>query len=203
MRLYRVAGAPPGSRPIVLRGLPCHLDRLARLLDTVAQTAIGQETLRAIASTPHTLTIEHSESALFTSGKSFTIATRNTLNGVGTNVTIQLDLRVPDTGSHRVSARGSGYVDFPTDVIMAHELSHARRDMQGGALHVFDREQDAIIDENVYRQQIAALRGEPVALRDERGHDDDHQVWFPSDGAPLCPCSAHRQAARGDTTPPG
>ena len=132
------------------------------MLDTAAQTAHGRDTLFAIAGRPHTLTIEHSEAALFTSGKSLSAASRNSMNGVGVDVTIQIDLRIPDSGSHLVTAQGPGVIPFPPDVILAHELAHARRDMQGGALHVFDREQDAIIDENVYRTQIAELRGEPI-----------------------------------------
>jgi hypothetical protein len=153
------------------------VDRLASLLDRIAETESGRQELRAIHANGNTLTLQHSPEVLLSAGRQ---------GCAGRSSTITLDLRVPDDGAVQVEGQGpDGWIPFPLDTILAHELRHARRCLEGGNA---SSETDAIIFENVYRTERAARRGEPFQERTNttRAHDNSRQVWFPRDDTPEC-----------------
>ena len=161
---------------IVLEGSPGQIRRLSGWLDDIARTGIGASTLAAISNSGNILTIRHSEWALVASGRTHAPISAGLTDGRGENVLILFDARIPDSGSHVVFDRSRRPIAFSAVQNLFHELSHARH-LTNGSWRYFDSEGQAIEEENQFRRELAARRGEStVELRfGKRGE----QRWWP------------------------
>lgn len=152
--------------------------RVSSWLEDVQKTAIGRETWLAIQKSGHRLLVMHHKSAILTAGKTLATLTSNLNNGIGTDVVVQMNFDMPDSGTHLVTTSSGDLIPFSARVNFFHELSHARHKMNGTWL-MSDSEGQAVRDENIYRQESAALEGfQSVPLRDLFYTENDMQVWF-------------------------
>lgn len=163
---------------IVLEGSPQQIARLSRWLDEIIQVPHGRETLEAIQSSGNQVVIRHSDWALHASGRTLAPATDKLINGLGEDVEILFDVRIPEQGSHKVFDAQQRSIEFTAVQNLFHELAHARH-LATGTWRYHDSEGQAIEEENRFRKQISALQGEnkAVALRAGIG---GLQIWWPA-----------------------
>lgn len=179
------------DRQMELTDLPCrsffefhfcgynrHLRALERWLSPVLETEIGPEVFDEMAQSRHKFLFIHSERATVTAGLTVSALTTKLSNGEGTDAVILMNFEMPDSGSHIVSAVGTqDLIEFTADQNLFHELSHAKHTLNGTMATM--QEIQAIIEENIYREQIAKLKGrEDYHLRNYRTSERDQQVWF-------------------------
>ena len=89
-----------------------------------------------------------------------------------------MNFEMPDSGSHRVGTYGtSELIEFTADQNLVHEFVHAKHAVYGTMATMY--EVQAILEENIYREQKARLQGlEDVPLRNYRAYEDGQQIWF-------------------------
>ncbi len=156
--------------PIQVIGTAGQAPRVQSWLNLIGRTPIGRQYLQAVTAGPRRLQIVHSFYARSSAGKTLLPMTTATSDGRGVNdIQIEMDLTIPFEGSCRVLGADGGKVAFPAPVNLFHELSHAYHGMKGDTKAMF--EVQAIIDENVFRAQYAALTKRPMPARDIYGHD--------------------------------
>ena len=155
-----------------------HLWALERWLTPIVKTKIGKEMLEEIAKSRHKFLFMHSQRAVTTAGSTVSVLTTKLSNGVGTDAVISMNFDMPDSGSHLVTIVGSReLMNFKADENLFHELSHARHTLNGTMATM--REVQAILDTNVYREEIAQINGQTdVKLRNYRNSERDQQIWF-------------------------
>lgn len=149
---------------IVLVGTEKQKKELTRWLNDIAVVPKGYSTLKAIAKTPHTLTIKHSAAARLSAGRTIAPMTENLINGVGENVLIIFDAAMSDRGTHRVFNSANQLIEFNAIQNLYHELAHAMHKMQG-TWRYFASEAQAIEEENEFRIDLAVINGEKPRLR--------------------------------------
>ncbi|MBX2878728.1 MAG: type III secretion system effector protein [Granulosicoccus sp.] len=159
-----------------LDGAPAQIAKISRWLDKIYQLPIGRQTIDAIMESQNRLIVRHSTYALVASGRTSAPVTRHLSDGVGEDVVILFDARIPDEGSHHVYDSHRQPIAFNALHNLFHELSHANHMLNGSWLY-FDSEGQAIREENVFRRQLAEMLGlDKIELRvGQRGR----QVWFP------------------------
>ncbi|MCW8879447.1 MAG: type III secretion system effector protein [Kangiellaceae bacterium] len=140
--------------------------KLFHWLDLIKLTEIGTETINAIETSGHQLTILHSSSALLSAGVTGAPLSSNLTNGVGEDVYIKFYLDMDDHGTNCVLAMdGKQYIEYTAIQNLFHELSHARHKMKGTWLY-FDSEGQAIREENIFRMAWAEYKAKgKVATR--------------------------------------
>ncbi|MCB0412751.1 MAG: hypothetical protein KDD50_00355 [Bdellovibrionales bacterium] len=171
-----ILGGLSTGKSIVLEGTLKQRERLRRWIQQINLVPIGEETLSAIDSSNHQVLVRHSVDRLIVAGATLAPLSFNLTNGVGVDVEILFDCRIPDSGSHIVEGTDGRWIEFTAVENLFHELSHARHKATGN-WRSFDSEGQAIEDENIFRQQMASMKGiAPVALR---GSTEGEQIWFP------------------------
>lgn len=159
---------------VIINAPPAQQQRIMGLLKTAEASIVGRSLLAQIYASSHILTIEHSEYALNSAGKTLLSLSRNLDNGVGVDALLKMNFDLPDTGSHEVYECNGGRTSFTAAMNFIHELRHARDGMTGQFIgHLFEKH--AVETENLYRQELSI--SERRCLRD----DEDHawQIWFP------------------------
>lgn len=149
---------------IVLKGSVSQKRRMTRWLNDIALAPKGYRTLKAIENTGHILTIKHSVAARLSSGRTIAPMTQKITNGQGDSVTILFDASMEDRGTHRVFGTRNELIEFNAWQNLYHELAHAMHQMQG-TWRYFASEQQAIEEENEFRQDWAKMNNEPLRLR--------------------------------------
>lgn len=137
---------------------------IIRWLDGISATTKGHETLQSIMHSGHQLTIRHSFAARLSAGRTIAPMTENLINGKGESVEVIIDANMLDSGTHRVFNQHFKMIPFNAQQNLYHELAHAMHKMRG-TWRYFNSEQQAIEEENIFRQQLAALEGEYKELR--------------------------------------
>lgn len=165
---------------VSLEGSPQQIMRISAWLDEIATLPIGRETLDAILSSGNHLTIRHSPAALLASGRTLAPVTDDLTNGLGADVEILFDARIPEQGSHSVYDSAHNAIEFTAAQNLFHELVHAKH-LANGTWRYFDSEGQAIEEENIFRMQISERRGlQQVSLR---AAVDGRQIWWPENDA--------------------
>lgn len=161
---------------IILEGSPYQIMRLTKWLDEIYQIPHGRQTIQAIFNSGNRVTIRHSEWALLASGRTLAPLSSNLTNGIGEDIVILFDARIPDQGSHQVFNHKRQHIEFTATQNLFHELAHARH-MVNGTWRYFDSEGQAIEEENVFRREFGERQGlVNVAIRaGKRGK----QFWWP------------------------
>ena len=149
---------------IILVGCPEHIMRFTRWLDEIAMVPKGLQTLWRISDTPHELIIRDSEHALRSAGRTLAPMTMNIINGTGESVEIKFDARTEDGGSHMVYNARRELIEYSAIQNLYHELAHAMH-MMNGTWRYYDSEAQAIEEENIFRRQLAELKGRPATQR--------------------------------------
>jgi hypothetical protein len=167
------------SHAIVLEGTPRHIRRISQWLDQIASVPYGRVTLEAIFDSGNQVTIRHSEWALQASGRTLAPVSSNLTNGLGEDVVILFDVRIPDQGSHRVFDTRRRQIEFTAVQNLFHELAHARH-LTNGTWRYSDSEGQAIAEENRFRQELSERNGEDEARL--RSGIDGQQFWYPDRG---------------------
>lgn len=165
------------GRAIALEGTPEQIMRLTGWLDRIARVPYGRQTLQAIFNSGNRVTIRHSPWALSAAGRTLAPLSRGLTNGRGADVLILFDVRIPEQGSHHVFDRAGEPLAFTAVQNLFHELAHARHQTNGDWRY-WDSEGQAIEDENRFRRQLAAGRGDPVPRA--RAGKDGEQTWWPA-----------------------
>jgi hypothetical protein len=166
------------SYALVLEGTPQQIMRISRWLDEIVRIPIGRQTLEAILESGNQLTIRHSEWALLASGRTLAPVSDKLTNGVGADIEILFDARIPEQGSHYVFDADSNAIEFTAVQNLFHELVHAKH-LANGTWRYFDSEGQAIEEENIFRAQHSEQLGlEQTSLR---AAVDGKQVWWPVD----------------------
>lgn len=167
------------SHAIVLEGKPKHIRRVSQWLDQIASVPYGRTTLEAIFDSGNQVTIRHSEWALQASGRTLAPVSSNLTNGLGEDVVILFDVRIPDEGSHRVFDGQRRPIEFTAVQNLFHELAHAKH-LTNGTWRYTDSEGQAIAEENRFRQELSERNGEEEARL--RSGIDGQQFWYPDTG---------------------
>lgn len=154
------------------------LTRVINWINEIRTYEIGSETLNAIEESNKRVLIMHSKYATSSAGKTLAPGVSALHNGEGVDVIIQMNFNMPDSGTHLVAGLTKKLIPFTGIQNFFHELSHARHKMNG-TFWIAAGEKQAIIDENVFREQEAIRKGDEILLRDHAGYgDEDMQVWF-------------------------
>lgn len=164
------------SYAVSLEGTPQQIVRISAWLDEIATLPVGRETLDAILASGNHLTIRHSQTALQASGRTLAPLTDDLTNGLGADVDILFDARIPEQGSHRVYDAAHNSIEFTAAQNLFHELVHARH-LVNGTWRYFDSEGQAIEGENVFRMQLSERRG--MKQVSQRAAVDGRQIWWP------------------------
>jgi hypothetical protein len=172
------------SYAVSLEGTPQQVMRISAWLDEIGTLPIGRETLDAILASGNHLTIRHSQTALQASGRTLAPVTDDLTNGLGADVEILFDARIPEQGSHWVFDAAHNAIEFTAVQNLFHELAHARH-LVNGTWRYFDSEGQAIEEENVFRMQASERRG--LKQVSQRAAVDGRQIWWPDND------SVHRQ----------
>lgn len=154
-----------------------HLRRLESWIVTVRGLSIGADTLDHISNSGHKLLIMHSAPSLGAGGKTLAPLSSRLTNGIGADAVIQMNLDMPEQGSHLVSNRHKTLIPFTAIQNFFHELSHARHKMNG-QWRIYDSEGQAIDDENLFRQQEGLLNNKAYDERASIYYDFYEQIWF-------------------------
>lgn len=141
-----------------------HRKKITRWLIEIMSVPKGKITLKAIASSPHRLTIKHSHAARISAGRAIAPMTNDLTNGIGDNVTIMFDASMPDEGTHIVFSSHYKPIEFTAVQNLYHELSHAMHKMLGDWRY-FASEEQAIEDENIFRKELAIMQGKAITER--------------------------------------
>ncbi len=128
--------------------------KILQWLNHIADVKKGRDTLIAIISSPHQLTIKHSDSAKLSAGRTIAPMTMDLINGKGADITIIFYADMPDSGTHKVYNHKIELIEFNAVQNLYHELAHAMHQMQG-TWRYFASEKQAIEEENIFRQQLA------------------------------------------------
>lgn len=150
------------------------LENVLRWLTEIEKIQVGSEVLDQIKKSKHQLIIKHSSYSIIAAGLSGAPATSNLYNGKGANATLKLHLGIPDSGSHVVEGPKGKMVPFTAVQNLFHELVHCKHYMNGTWLY-FDSEGQAIKEENIFREQEAALNNTDFL---ERTDINGEQVFF-------------------------
>ena len=166
------------SHALVLEGSPKQIMRISRWLDEIDKVPVGRQILEAILESGNQLTIRHSEWALLASGRTLAPVSDKLTIGVGADIEILFDARIPEEGSHFVFDSKSNAIEFTAVQNLFHELVHAKH-LANGTWRYFDSEGQAIEEENIFRVQHSKQQGMTrVSLR---AKIDGEQVWWPVD----------------------
>lgn len=149
---------------IVLRGNPEQIFKLTRWLDQIWLVPKGCQTLQMISDSGHELTIRHADHAILSAGRTAAPMTMNLINGIGADVDIIFDTRIGDGGSHKVFNAENELIEYTAVQNLYHELAHAMH-MMNGTWCYFASERQAIEEENIFRIQLARMRGCTPAQR--------------------------------------
>lgn len=162
----------------VFCGEQSHFKVYETWLSEVLKTDVGVKIIEDLSHGSHELMIMHHPSSVLTAGKTLIELTTRMSNGHGTPAVIQMNFEMPDHGSHRVATYGtSELIEFTADQNLFHEFVHAKHAVYGTMATMY--EVQAILEENIYREQKARLQGlEQVPLRNYRAYEDGQQIWF-------------------------
>lgn len=149
---------------ITLEGSLLHIAKFKFWLKEIAKVPHGKETLEAILQSGHNLTLVHSRIARISAGRTQAPMSENLINGKGESVVILFDASVSDRGSHMVYNNKKELIEYTAVENLFHELAHARHKMRG-TWRYFDSEQQAIEEENIFRRELALIKGVPVTER--------------------------------------
>ena len=164
---FRVVLAAPSYREIL---------KLKHWMDEIVRVPKGRDTLWAISRSNHDLVIRHSSFAVISAGRTLAPMTKNLTNGVGEDVEIKFNARIPDAGSHIMFDSKRRPIGYTAVQNLYHELAHAMHKMTGEWLY-FDSERSAIKEENEFRRDQAMMLGQPV----------NERIYVTGD--PICPQS--------------
>lgn len=159
---------------ISLHGSREQNEKVRSWLMEIAEVPKGLETLQAIENSGHKLFIFHSGYSVISSGKASAPATFALIDGRGQSVDIYFNFDIPNEGSHRVFNTHRQSIEYTAVQNLYHELAHAMHMMQGTWRYA-KSERQAIEEENIFRQQQAAMSETTFAER----------VFV--DGQPICP----------------
>lgn len=170
-------------RNITLVGTNEKIDRLLAWLEAINNVDKGRDSLLAIMQSNHQLTIQHSVDARLSAGRTIAPLTEDLINKKGASVVIIFDADMPDEGSYRVYNENFELIEFTAVQNLYHELAHAMHQMQG-TWRYFASEDQAIEEENIFREQLALQHKKAIALRfgkdgeaitAQRTHPQPHQ----------------------------
>lgn len=162
------------GKNISLHGTPEQIKNLRKWIDQIATIPKGLDTLIQIQRSGHKLFIFHSVYSMVSSGRTSAPASDNLINGSGESVDIHFNAAIPDQGSHRVLDTSRQPIEYTAAQNLYHELAHALHMMKGTWLY-FKSEQQAIQEENIFREQLANIQQLPF-----------HERVYIS-GLPICP----------------
>lgn len=162
------------GKNISLHGTPHQVANLRKWLQTIASVPKGLDTLIQIQQSGHKLFIFHSIYSLVSSGRTSAPASNNLINGKGESVDIHFNANIPDSGSHQVYSNTRQPIEYTAAQNLYHELAHALHMMKGTWLY-FKSERQAIVEENIFRRQLAEMNERPFQER----------VYV--SGLPICP----------------
>lgn len=139
---------------------------------------MGQKVFNEATSVRHKLLFIHSVQSVQTAGSTISDLTTKLSNGVGTDAVVQMHFDMPDQGTHMVTAIGShDLIEFTADQNLFHELVHVKHTVNGTLATM--QEVQAVIEENVYREQRAQLLGiKDFKLRNFRTSKRDQRFWY-------------------------
>ncbi len=189
------------GKNISLHGTPQQIKKFRKWLAQIASVPKGLDTLFKIQNRGHTLFIYHSDFPLVSSGRTSAPVSANLINGKGESVDIYFNALIPDSGSHRVYTNKKLPIEYTAAQNLFHELAHALHMMNGTWLY-FKSERQAIMEENIFRKQMAEMLEQPYKER----------VYV--SGLPICPDSKEendsswkqelicKQDRKSATTPP-
>ena len=164
----------PYGKNITLHGTPEQIKNLRKWIRQIAAIPKGLDTLIQIQQSGHKLFIFHSVYSMVSSGRTSAPVSQNLINGNGESVDIHFNATIPDQGSHRVLDNSRQPIEYTAAQNLYHELAHALHMMKGTWLY-FKSEQQAIEEENIFRQQLAEIQNQPF-----------HERVYVS-GLPICP----------------
>ncbi len=162
------------GKNISLHGTPEQIKNLRKWINQIATIPKGLDTLIEIQNSGHKLFITHSVYAMISSGRTSAPVSENLINGVGESVDIYFNANIPDQGSHRALDTTHKPIEYTAAQNLYHELAHASH-MMNGSWRYFKSEQQAIEEENIFRQQLAKIQSKPFHERVYIG------------GLPICP----------------
>ncbi len=162
------------GKNISLHGTPQQISKLKYWLSQIASVPKGLDTLIKIQNSGHKLFIYHSDFSLVSSGRTSAPASANLINGKGESVDIHFNALIPDAGSHQVYTNKKLPIEYTATQNLYHELAHALHMMNGTWMY-FKSERQAIMEENIFRKQMAEMLEQPYQER----------VYV--SGLPICP----------------
>lgn len=166
------------GKNISLHGTPEQIKNLRKWINHIAEIPKGLDTLIQIQQSGHKLFIFHSVYSMISSGRTSAPVSANLINGVGDSVDIHFNANIPDQGSHLALDTARRPIEYTAEQNLYHELAHALHMMKGSWLY-FKSEQQAINEENIFRQQLAEKKNQPF-----------HERVFIG-GLPICPSDIH------------
>lgn len=152
------------STNIVLRGNILHIAKFKYWLNEIVKIPVGEETLRTIVESGHTLTIEHNNHSRISAGRTLAPMTEDLINGIGADIEILFDASVTEAGSHLVYDTHGDLIEYTAIENLFHELSHAKHKMNG-TWRYFDSEGQAIEDENIFRKEYNTIQNQAITQR--------------------------------------
>lgn len=165
------------DQAISLEGTPAQVLQLSDWLDRIVAIPQGYQTLRRILDSGNHLTIRHSDWALLSSGRTLAPVTADLTNGLGADILILFDARIPDSGSHVVEDAHGHPIPFTAVQNLYHELAHAEH-MVTGSWRYWDSEGQAIEAENRFRR--GQHQSTPTTRLLLRSGVNGQKVWWPS-----------------------
>lgn len=154
-----------------------HRKKFIFYVSEITKTKIGIETYSALLESQKKIVVLHSKYAVNSAGKTLAELTRNLVNGVGTDVVIEMNFDVPKSGSHMVVSTLGDLIPFTFTQNLMHELAHARYKATG-FWQWTNSEAQAIVDENKFRYEESLIGASQYRARDLSSMENDVQVWF-------------------------
>lgn len=138
--------------------------RMSRWLAEIHSTPIGRRLFDDILSARHKLVIRHDPSSCLAAGWTWGRAGSSLWNGVGTEALIAFDFESPESGTHWAFGTDGNLIEFTAIQNVFHELVHAKHYMRG-TFQPTRGEQQAIIEENLFRREYALAKGQKYSKR--------------------------------------
>lgn len=162
------------GKNISLHGTPEQIKKLRKWIAQIAAVPKGLDTLIQIQNSGHKLFIFHSSFSMVSAGRTSAPVSENLINGKGESVDIYFNADIPDQGSHQVLDNSRQPIEYTAAQNLYHEFAHAYHMMKGTWMY-FKSEDQAIQEENSFRQQLAKIQHRPY-----------HERVYVS-GLPICP----------------